>query len=77
VLLSTGSGFGTNTQWSGAGFRGKPVHVGDFNGDGGDDLMRYFNECGGAEMLLSTGSDFQYADYPEIEHYKYTGAACQ
>jgi hypothetical protein len=39
-------------QWTGAGHRGR-WYVGDFNGDGADDLLRQVNEYGGAEVFLS------------------------
>jgi hypothetical protein len=44
--------------WTGAGSRGHDWYVGDFNGDGRDDVLRLLNDDGGAEVLLSDGSAF-------------------
>ena len=35
--------------------------MGDFNGDGKDDVLRYTSKYGGADVFLSTGSRFVYA----------------
>ena len=44
---------------SGYGVRGgRGWYVGDFNGDGKDDILRYLNENGGAQVALSNGSEF-------------------
>jgi hypothetical protein len=56
--LSNGSSFNAPVNWSGSGNRGKGWHIGDFNGDGKDDIFRYVNQYGGAEVLLSNGSSF-------------------
>jgi len=46
-------------KWSGYGTRGgRGWYVGDFNGDGKDDILRYTNASGGADVLLSTGTTF-------------------
>ena len=51
-----------NTAFDSYGFglnQGPGWFVGDYNGDGIDDLMRFKNENGGAEVALSTGGSFQ------------------
>ena len=60
VFLSTGNAFvpGVNLRWSGFGHRDAGWYVGDFDGDGRDDLMRELNQYGGGEVFLSTGSAF-------------------
>ena len=74
VFLSTGSGFQGFANWTNNGTRfiretiqAFPPkfemlggwQVGDFNGDGKDDIMRFKHTRGGAEVFLSTGSSFQ------------------
>ena len=44
-------------SWTGAGNNGK-WYVGDFNGDGRDDIFRYMPGVSGAQVLLSNGSSF-------------------
>jgi hypothetical protein len=44
--------------WSDAGNSGRGWVVGDFNGDGKDDLLRQTSQWGGAEVFVSTGSMF-------------------
>ena len=39
--------------------KGKGWYVGDFNGDGKDDLLRHFTSSKGAEVVLSTGNKFE------------------
>ena len=39
--------------------KGKGWYVGDFNGDGKDDLLRHFTSSKGAEVALSTGEKFE------------------
>jgi hypothetical protein len=67
VQLSSGTGFGPPVSWTGAGFGFAPDgwYVGDFNGDGKDDIFRYcpFGQpvCGsgsGAQVFLSNGQQF-------------------
>jgi FG-GAP-like repeat len=49
-------------QWTGAGVRGgEGWYVGDYNGDRKDDILRYINRSGGADVYLSTGSSFSHA----------------
>ena len=47
-------------SWTGAGYGSAPEgwYVGDFNGDGMDDIFRYLPGTSGADMLLSTGAGF-------------------
>ena len=60
VYLSTGSSFSYAGTWSGFGTRGgRGWYVGDYDGDGGDDLLRYaLSGNGGAQVLLNPGSHF-------------------
>ncbi|WP_254519223.1 M57 family metalloprotease [Aquimarina sp. Aq78] len=60
VFLSTGSSFTNNGSWTGAGvdFSKGGWHIGDYNGDGKDDIFRYRPGISGAEVFLSTGSSF-------------------
>lgn len=58
VGLSNGRSFNEITRWSTAGNRYKKFLVGDFNGDGKDDLLKYINQYGGAEVSLSNGRSF-------------------
>ena len=46
-----------NPYWTGAGNSGK-WYIGDFNGDGKDDIFRYVAGKSGAEVFLSTGENF-------------------
>jgi hypothetical protein len=54
--------FAPPVKWSSAGFRGQRWYIGDFNGDGEDDifrpmdLLRLENVYGGAEVLVVDGS---------------------
>jgi hypothetical protein len=68
VFLSTGSSFSSVGSWTGAGYGAARDgwYVGDFNGDGKDDIFRYCpasTPCGavtsGAEVFTSTGAGFQ------------------
>ena len=62
VLLSTGHSFQNPVVWSGAGVGNLTWFVGDFNGDGKDDIGRYIDENlgnDGFQVLLSTGHSFQ------------------
>ena len=70
VFLSTGSGFKNAGNWTSEDFGSAPDgwYVGDFNGDGKDDIFRYCpsgRPCGpvksGAQVFLSTGSKFENA----------------
>jgi hypothetical protein len=45
-------------SWTPAGNGTKGWHIGDFNGDGKDDIFRYLLGNSGADMFLSTGSYF-------------------
>jgi len=53
-FVSTGS-------WTGAGNGSDGWYVGDFNGDGRDDIFRYVPGSCGAEVFLSTGNSFTLA----------------
>ena len=44
--------------WSRSGNCGARWTVGDFDGDGRDDIMRHLTNAGGAQVLLSTGTGF-------------------
>jgi hypothetical protein len=60
VFLSTGSSFVSSGSWSAAGIGSAPNgwYVGDFNGDGKDDIFRTLPGVSGADVFLSTGSSF-------------------
>jgi hypothetical protein len=60
MFLSNGSGFQPVGGWTGAGLavEGDRWYVGDFNGDGKDDIFRYAPGLSGADMFLSNGSGF-------------------
>ena len=60
MFLSTGTRFVHAGSWTGAGYGSAPEgwYVGDFNGDGMDDIFRYLPGTSGADMLLSTGAGF-------------------
>jgi hypothetical protein len=59
VALSTGNGFGESTFWSGYFCLGtETCGVGDFNGDGKDDIVA-FNPSHEVDVSLSNGSGFQ------------------
>jgi hypothetical protein len=60
VLLSTGHSFKTPQPWTGAGYGSAPKgwYVGDFDGDGMDDIFRYMPGQSGAEVFLSSGAEF-------------------
>ncbi len=62
MFLSTGSSFNHVGSWTGAGvnFSQGGWHIGDFNGDGRDDIFRYRAGSSGADMFLSTGSSFNH-----------------
>jgi FG-GAP-like repeat len=63
MFISTGSGFecqgcgDDGYVWTGEGYNGLGWYVGDFNGDGEDDISRATSERGGAEVLLSSGAN--------------------
>ena len=48
-----------NDHWTASGDRAKGWVIGDFNGDGKEDLLRHQNNLGGAEVLISDGSQFK------------------
>ncbi|MCP4134100.1 MAG: trypsin-like serine protease, partial [bacterium] len=60
VFLSNGSSFVHSGNWTGAGYGSAPKgwYVGDFNGDGRDDIFRYLPGTSGADVFLSNGSSF-------------------
>lgn len=64
VLLSDGHEFGAPSNWTTAGLAiaygqmNGGWYVGDFNGDGRDDIFRYVPGTSGADMFLSSGSNF-------------------
>lgn len=68
VFLSTGSSFvlsGTSGNWTTAWYgtsSGFGWYIGDFNGDGKDDIMRDYDATGdqNAQVFLSTGLSFNY-----------------
>ena len=57
VFLSNGSSFVSAGSWTGAG-NDAHWYVGDFNGDGKDDIFRHNAGVSGAEVFLSNGSSF-------------------
>ena len=60
MFLSTGTSFNSVGSWTGAGvdFDKGGWHIGDFNGDGKDDIFRYVAGISGADMYLSNGNNF-------------------
>lgn len=56
VSMNTGNIFTGESTWSRKRLKGPKWHVGDFTGDGKDDLLRWANSSGGAEVLKSNGS---------------------
>ena len=60
MFLSTGTKFDHVGSWTGAGvdFSKGGWHIGDFNGDGKDDIFRYEACETGADMFLSSGDGF-------------------
>jgi subtilisin family serine protease len=59
--------FGNHASWTGAGYGSAPLgwYVGDFNGDGRDDIFRYVTGRSGADMFLSD---------PTQRRFKYSGS---
>ncbi len=62
VFLSTGNAFKHDGSWTPASvnFNHGGWHIGDFNGDGKDDIFRYVAGESGADMFLSTGAFFDH-----------------
>lgn len=60
MFLSTGDSFARAGSWTGAGHGGAGWVVGDFNGDGRDDIFRYVSGKSSADMFLSDGTKFVY-----------------
>src|SRR5947208_89698 len=58
VFLSIGSGFQHAGSWTTAGLTDGPWYVGDFDGDGKDDIFRHANTFGGSQMFLSSTTAF-------------------
>lgn len=52
--------FSTNDIWTLAGDGDKGWHIGDFDGDHKDDIFRYKGGSCGAEVFLSTGTEFEF-----------------
>ena len=48
-------------SWTGAGHGTDGWYVGDFNGDGNDDIFRYVAGTSGADVFLSNGTKFVYS----------------
>ena len=61
VLLSSGSDFAAESNWITADHGADGWYVGDFNGDGRSDLLRYVPGVSGAQVFLSNGSNFIYS----------------
>ena len=59
--LPNGSGFARSGSWTGYSYGAQGWYVGDFNGDGRDDIFRYAPGSSGADMFLSTGSGFAHS----------------
>jgi hypothetical protein len=53
--------FAYSGSWTGAGHGADGWYVGDFNGDGMDDIFRYVPGISGAQVFLSDGTQFLYA----------------
>jgi hypothetical protein len=58
VASSECPGFANSVSWTGAGTNQFGWHVGDFDGDGDDDIFRYRSGESGADVFLSDGSRF-------------------
>ncbi len=58
VLISRDSSFASPECWTGSGSGDDGWHIGDFNGDGRDDLFRVRGGTCGAEVLISRESGF-------------------
>ena len=56
----TGNSFILPVSWTPAGNGTDGWYVGDFNGDGRSDLLRYVPEVSGGQVFLSSGSSFDY-----------------
>ena len=61
MFLSTGAGFEHVGSWTGSGSGNDGWYVGDYNGDGKDDILRYYDGVSGGEVFTSTGTSFAYA----------------
>jgi M6 family metalloprotease-like protein len=58
VSIAIQNTFNSAGSWTGAGRGSDGWYVGDFNGDGRSDIMRYNPGVSGAEIFLSNGSSF-------------------
>jgi hypothetical protein len=56
----SGCKFVHSGSWTGAGHGADGWYVGDFNGDGKDDIFRYVPGVSGAQVFLSSGVKFNY-----------------
>jgi hypothetical protein len=56
-----GGEFLSSGSWTGAGHGTDGWYVGDFNGDGKDDIFRYIVGTSGADVFLSGGTKFVYS----------------
>jgi hypothetical protein len=61
VFLSDGTRFVGAGSWTGEGRGVDPWYIGDFNGDGMDDIFRYWPGVSGADLFLSDGMRFVYS----------------
>jgi hypothetical protein len=58
VFLSDGTQFNRVGSWTGHGHGTDGWYIGDFNGDGKDDIFRYVPGSSGADVFLSDGTQF-------------------
>jgi len=81
MFISNGKSFVYDKSWLKADYGSAPNgwYVGDFNGDGKDDIFRYIKGKSGADMFISNGKSFVYdknwlkADYGSAPNGWYVG----
>ena len=66
MFLSNGSSFVSAGSWTGAGNEGQ-WYVGDFNGDGRDDIARTVTGTSGFDVFLSNGGAFVHSGSWTVE----------
>lgn len=74
--------FGVPKKWTGAGFRGRGWTIGDFNGDGADDIGRVLNKWGGLEVVPKSGPVYTVTtasynvEWPDLKPSCFLGFLC-